>query len=230
MPLNTILTFVWKQQDNKHTACISIKEQVSIDLSIGNKFLNLTLPLVLKKNGITVLQCRMGHWWWNCGMELLCWDVQGATGMPRVLPHISPLLYSSLLPLWTKQAQVKWCFPAFCGFSWKTLPIHYDFSFPLLSVIANWGTHTSFNKNLSSPKYLVQFTPSFARDLRTAVESQFFEWSSTQDHCTAKWILFFPRSLAPEGCWPHLVHPHVYTSGIFTSVPQHGTAPNRPVP
>lgn len=86
-----ILTFVWEQQDSKYTAYISIKEQVSIDLSIRNKFLNLTLPLVLRKNGITVLQCKMGQGWWSCGMELSGWDVQGATGLPWVLPHISPL-------------------------------------------------------------------------------------------------------------------------------------------
>lgn len=86
-----ILTFVWKQQDNKHIACISIKEQVSIDLSIGNKFLNLTLPLMPRKDGIAGVQCKMGQWWWSCGMELSNRDVQGATGLLWVLLHISPL-------------------------------------------------------------------------------------------------------------------------------------------
>lgn len=89
-----VLTFVWKHQDNKHTVYISIKEWVSIELSTGSKFLNLTLPLAPRKNGITVLQCKMGQWWWSCGLEFSHRDVQGATGLPLVLPHISPLYLS----------------------------------------------------------------------------------------------------------------------------------------
>lgn len=85
-----MLTFVGKQQENKHTACMSIKEQVSIDWPIRNKFLNLTLPLVLKKNGITVLQCKLGQWWWSCGMELPCWMCKAPQGCCRCF-HTFPL-------------------------------------------------------------------------------------------------------------------------------------------
>lgn len=153
MPLNAILPFVWKQQDNKHTACISIKEQVSIDLSIGNKFLNLTLPLVLRKNGITVLQCRMGHWWWSCGMELSCWDVQGATGMLWVLPHISPLYLcftAHCFPFGLNKPRWNDVFLPFVGLAEK--PYWYIMIF--LSNYCLWlliGEHTSTSTRVSWP-------------------------------------------------------------------------------
>lgn len=83
MPLKWPYSLLCESSKTINTACISIKEQVSIDLSIGNKFLNLTLPLVLRNNGITVLQCRMGTeggavaWNYHAGM---CKVPQGCRG------------------------------------------------------------------------------------------------------------------------------------------------------
>lgn len=79
----------------------------------------------------------------------------------------------------------------------------------------------------SSPKYLVQCTPSFARELRTTVEGQQQAWLKQHSRpLNCKVNLVFPTNLAPEGCWPRLVIP-MCTLQVFSVLSPNMSQPPR---